>query len=93
LLWVAVLALGGGGLVGTAFVAAFALTVLPSYTGGVVGDHQTLVFGAGALVAAIASTGAGLTTRWPGLAGSAAWRRQRSPVGTRHGARPAGAAT
>jgi branched-subunit amino acid ABC-type transport system permease component len=92
LLWVAALAVGGGGLVGTAFVAAFALAVLPSYTGGILGDHQLLVFGAAALLAAIASTRPARAGRWDRLAESAAWRRRRSPVRSRRSAQPVGVA-
>lgn len=84
LLWLAVLGLGGRGLVSSAVVAAVFLAVLPSY-GDALADHRSIVFGAAAVVAAVLSTGrlGRLDDQLGAAAERAAWRRDRSPVRAR----------
>lgn len=84
LLWLAVLALGGRGLIGTGVVAALGLAVLPAYLTAVAGDWQTVLFGTAAIGAALNSTHhldvhalAGHMDR------TARWRTARSPVRAR----------
>ncbi len=53
LIWIAVLAISGGSLVGGAVIAALLLAVLPSYLPQGWQDYQTLAFGAAAVLAAL----------------------------------------
>jgi len=84
LLWLAVLALGGRGLIGTAIVAALAFAVLPAYGQVLVADYQPLIFGLSAIAAAVLSassySSAGLVDR---LAARSMWRLEQSPVRAR----------
>lgn len=84
LLWLAVLALGGRGLVGAAVVAALSFAVLPAYGEVLLAEYQPLVFGLTAVAAAVASSGRFDVVRAGArLADGAQWRRQRSPVRAR----------
>lgn len=84
LLWLAVLALGGRGLIGTAVVAALAFAVLPAYGEALLADYQAVVFGVAAIVAALLGSGrARVRERVEALSERAAWRRLRSPVQAR----------
>ena len=57
LIWLTVLAISGRSLVPSALVAAGLLAVAPSYTAGTVAEHQTLIFGVLAVVAALVAGG------------------------------------
>ncbi len=84
LLWLAVLALGGRGLIGTAAVAALAFAVLPAYGEQLVADYQPLLFGLAAVTAAlVGSRAAPARDRVAARAQTAAWRTARSPVRSR----------
>ncbi len=84
LLWLAVLALGGRGLVSTAVIAALAFAVLPAYGETLLADYQPLVFGASAIAAALLGTAnLRVRERVDGLATRAGWRLARSPVRSR----------
>lgn len=84
LLWLAVLALGGRGLIGTAVVAALAFAVLPAYGDARLADYQPLMFGTAAIAAALLGSGRlRLRERLDRAADSAAWRTTSSPVRAR----------
>ena len=84
LLWLAVLALGGRGLLGTAVVAAVAFAVVPAYGEQLVADYQPLLFGVAAIAAAlIGSRAVPGRDRLVSRAETAAWRTARSPVRAR----------
>lgn len=84
LLWLAVLALGGRGLVGTAVIAAVGLAVVPAYLTAIAGDWQTILFGTAAIGAALATTHHVDPVALAGhLDRTARWRLARSPVRAR----------
>lgn len=84
LLWLAVLAIGGRGLVGTAAIAALVFAVLPTYGRAELVDYQPVFLGAVAVAAALAAGRAGprgrLAGRVEAAAAGSAWRRTSSPV-------------
>lgn len=85
LLWLAVLALGGRGLLGTAVLAAIAFAVVPAYGEQLVADYQPLMFGLAATTAALlVSRSAPAHDGTAKRAGVAVWRTARSPVRARH---------
>jgi ABC-type branched-subunit amino acid transport system permease subunit len=57
LIWLTVLVIAGRSPIRGALTAAFLLSVAPAYLGSGFAEHQTIVFGLVALVAAVASSG------------------------------------
>ncbi len=84
LTWLAVLAISGRGLVLPAFVAAFLLTVLPSYATGMSAEWQSVWFGSAALLVAMApSVRATLAPRFAVWGAHSDHRATYSPVKSR----------
>jgi branched-subunit amino acid ABC-type transport system permease component len=84
LLWLAALAIGGRGLIKPALVAVTGLAVAPSYFPTLFADWGAALFGAAALVAALAGDGRlDLEGRLARAADAASWRGARSPVTAR----------
>ncbi|HEV7688056.1 MAG TPA: hypothetical protein VGQ80_15885, partial [Acidimicrobiia bacterium] len=57
LIWLTVLVIAGRAPIRGALVAAFLLSVAPAYLGSGFAEHQTIVFGSVALLAAVAASG------------------------------------
>ncbi|MEW6472001.1 MAG: ABC transporter permease [Actinomycetota bacterium] len=85
LTWLGLLVMvSGAGLVPSAFLAGFLLVVAPGYLGGLTVEWQTLIFGAGALVAVLSAE----TDLSGWLAGREREEKSRSPLQTRRWAAP-----
>ncbi|MDP9182610.1 MAG: branched-chain amino acid ABC transporter permease/ATP-binding protein, partial [Actinomycetota bacterium] len=78
LLWVAVLAIGGRGVVSAGVRAAIGIALVPYYLGPYVGALVTLLFGAVALAVALLRGAS-----FAGLAARSQWRLERGPVQAR----------
>ena len=83
LVWLAVLAAGGRGLVKPALVGGLAIAVLPSYLRSLA-DYQAVLFGAVAVFAALSANGRlRMGERIAAASKRSAWRLERSPVRAR----------
>ncbi|MEW6472861.1 MAG: ABC transporter permease [Actinomycetota bacterium] len=85
LVWLCVLAISGSAPLGSAFVAAGLLVLVPAYADSpTLIEYQPVAFGVAAIVAAVASTGAfDVRRRLARWAAASDGRRRRSPVAER----------